>query len=238
LREISSGKEIEELGKMLKMMRTIGLAAAVLLVASQAQAVSSINLIWGGVGSSTVTVSSSVNTTLLGNIVVTADAAGITAIGISFEWDNDLRDELNWTGMGKETPGVKCGSGCLFNPVIQGYTEVYVESALGSNGGVVGTFDQVTTNVTGLVSKTRTMGTIVFSTNALNVVDDGIDVQIVVLNNGIDGIVDSNSNIISGIVSLGGGTVNSGVVPEPTTALLMVAGVLGLGLAGRRVARK
>jgi hypothetical protein len=224
---------------MLKMMRTIGLAAAVLLVAGQAQAVSSINLIWGGVGSSTVTVSSVSDTSIVGNVVVTADAQGIKGLGVSFVFDADLGNELNWTGAGKELSVVKCGSGCTFSPADQGFPNTMIESD-STTVGMVGTFDQVTTNVIGLVGKTRTMGTIVFSTNALNVVDDGIDVQITVLGNGIDDVVDSSGNVITGIVSFGGGTVNSGrpPVPEPSTALLMVAGVLGLGLAGRRVARK
>jgi hypothetical protein len=209
-----------------------------LLVAGQAQAVSSIALIWGGESSSTVTVSSVTDTTITGNVVLTADSAGIKGLSLSFLFDADLRNELDWVGGlpagGKEFAAVKCGTGCSFSPVLPGYTVDTIEST-NSNAGLLGNFDQVTTGGS-LVGKTRTLGTVVFTTNALNVVDDGIDVEIVFLNNGIDGAVDTNGTVVA--VSLGGGTVNSGVVPEPTTALLMVAGVLGLGLAGRRVARK
>jgi hypothetical protein len=219
------------------MMRTIGLAAAVLFVAGQAQATSSIDLQWQNTGTSTVTVSSVAGTTLIADVVVAADTAGIKGMVFSFVFDADLRDELNWVG-GAETVGVgKCGSGCSFAPASPGFTDVQIEST-STTAGVVGSFDSFTLNGS-LVSKTRTMGTIIFSTNALNVVDDGVDIQITLLNNALDAIIPTAGGTIT--ANLGGGVVNSGrppTVPEPTTALLMVAGVLGLGLAGRRVARK
>jgi hypothetical protein len=79
-------------------------ALAVFGLAGGAAATSCIDMVWTG-GSPTVTVTA--DTTLTGHVVMTADSAGITGMGISFVYDTNLNNELDWTGLGKETPGVK-----------------------------------------------------------------------------------------------------------------------------------
>jgi hypothetical protein len=76
--------------------------------------------------------------------------------------------------------------------VTPGFANTMVESN-STMAGAVGTFEQVT--ISGpMVSKVRTLGTIVFDITFANVVNDGIDVQVTILNNGIDGVVDTGGS--------------------------------------------
>lgn len=149
---------------MISNLRTIGLAAALALVAGQAQAVSSLNFVWAATNSPTITVSSVVDTEIRGDIVAVGDAAGISGVFVSFEFDADLGDELNIAPKsfaggarpgGTEATTNLPGGGNAFNPGLPGYTRNQIESTPG-NAGLLGSYD-VTSGGSGLVSATRTL---------------------------------------------------------------------------------
>ncbi len=91
---------------MPRIMRTIEVATALVLLAGPAQAISSLSLEWQGTGgSSTITVSSAVDAVIIVDVVMTADAALVSSFGISFRFDADLKNELDFIG-GRELPFV------------------------------------------------------------------------------------------------------------------------------------
>ena len=192
------------------------------LAAAPVAALSSLDVTWRSAGSPklpvgttgvqiadiTLTVDIGANTVSGVFWSVGYDATELTAIGAR-EGDNSTLT-TNLPSMGNE-----------FAPIAPGADITTV--------GIVTGFDQGTLG-TGLVAgNTRTIGSVKF--NVTNVIADGQgDVQVVIQQTGIDGIGDSSGTRCIGALSRNDCPYSFGaaLVPEPTTATLVVLG-LGMG---------
>lgn len=214
---------------MTKMKRTFAFVTALVgltLAAGSASALSSISLIWAQTGTATIdTATYGPSSTVTAQIILQGDSTGVAGVFVSILFDpTELQADLSQI-VYEQT--AKVSKGNTFAPISAGVTVDNV------NGVILG-FDSTVGLATGCISCTVQLGTVVFHVVAGNG-DGDIDAQTAVLPNGIDAIV-----------PVGGGTttaqhnaayVDGAVVPEPTTALLVVGGLLGLGYAGRRSIR-
>jgi len=197
-------------------------AVGFLFATSSAHALPSIAMIWRGSGATIV--SPAASSAHIADIVLTTDVLTIQGVFISIEFD---ATELQATGA-LELPTVGLpGMGNEFAPITVGTT-------IDNVAGLVTLFDEATL-ATGLVGgNTRTLGSVAFHVVAAANDASDIDVIASLQNTGIDALT-----------TAGGGTTNgtfvgasiTGPVPEPTTALLVIAGLAGLGYAGRRSLR-
>ena len=217
---------------MTKLKRTAAFVVAVVgltLAAGSASALSSVNIIWKQSG--TDTVSPAVSDVVTAAIVLQGDASeGIGGVFVTILFDTaelDVASVLEHSGKAS-----KVGMGNQFAPLNAGTT---VDEA----GGQILGFDSAAGLATGCISCTITLGSVVFNVTAPADNDGPNDVRLAVLGNGIDAIVSAVGGTGGGATTTAsfGNAEIAGAVPEPTTALLVVGGLLGLGYAGRRSVR-
>ena len=156
---------------MTRTLKLIAAAAVLLLVASTAQAGATISLIWRVNGTDTIDPLVDVAGALpfLGgtgyvlDVVLSTDVA-VTGVFISFNFDADGENELNFISAGPiELASAKVGMGNSYTPIQQGFGGGVTES--GGTGALLG-FDQGTL-ATGLGEGdgSLTLGSMVFSAN-------------------------------------------------------------------------
>ena len=215
---------------MVAMKRTLGIAVGVLflaLSAGSASALSSVNLIWKSSGTDTL---SSAEFSGILFIVLQGDSPeGIGGVFAAILFDTA---ELDFVSASEHSgKASKVGMGNQFAPLSAGV------SANEGTGTILG-FDSGTT-ATGCIGCTITLGSVIFHVAAPADSDGPNDVRLSVQPNGIDDIVSAAGGSSGGALtnaSFGNAEIAGGV-PEPTTALLVVGGLLGLGYAGRRSVR-
>lgn len=213
---------------MTKMKRTFAFVTALVgltLAAGSASALSSISLIWFQTGTATIdTATFAPSSTVTAQIILQGDSTGVAGVFVSILFDpTELQADLSQVVY--EQPG-KVSKGNVFLPISAGVTVDNV------NGQILG-FDSTVGLATGCISCTVQLGTVVF--HVVSGATDGIDAVTAVLDNGIDAIVPAGGGTTT--AQHNGASVDGAVVPEPTTALLVVGGLLGLGYAGRRSIR-
>jgi hypothetical protein len=222
---------------MKRTLKTVAAAAVLLLFASSAYAASSLSLIWRQTGTATIDTTTNVpdgppgksGGTIL-DVVLAADTVGLVGIFISFLYDTDLGNEMDFSsGIEDSLVNLK-GAGNSFSPLALGFGPLPSTESTGAVGGKVQGFDQASLS-TGALSQTKTLGSLVFTFN--KGITDGIDITIAVLINGVDTIVGPGGSNLSASTIFNGASVD-GQMPEPTTAILIVLGLAGLGFAGRR----
>jgi hypothetical protein len=211
---------------MTKKMRTFAVtvaAAGLILAAGAAQALPSISILWQANGTATIgTPTITGSSTIVADIVLTTDVATIIGVFLTIEFDASELQALSFKEITVNLPGM----GNEFNPLLAGGT-------IDNVNGLVLNFDTQTL-ATGLAGGlTRTLGSVTFHVVSSVLPPADIDVIASLQNAGID------SFEASGGASLGGNFTGASVtgVPEPTTALLVIAGLAGLGYAGRRSLR-
>jgi len=217
---------------MTKLKRTAAFVVAVVgltLAAGSASALSSVNIIWKSSGTDTVSPTAGDVETAL--IVLQGDATeGIGGVFVTILFDTaelDVASVLEHSGKAS-----KVGMGNQFAPLNAGVT-------IDESGGQILGFDSAAGLATGCLSCTITLGSVVFNVTAPADNDGPNDVRLAVLGNGIDAIVSAVGGTGGGATTTAafGDAEIAGAVPEPTTALLVVGGLLGLGYAGRRSVR-
>ena len=202
--------------------RILALVAAAVLVASSAQAAPSVEMVWRGVGATLV--SPAASTTATADIVLMATTETVQGVFISIEFD---ATELQVVGAA-EFAGINLPSmGNEFSPIFFGTTT-------DNEAGLVTLFDEVTL-ATGLVAGNMvTLGSVTFHVVAATGAPSDIDVIASVQNPGIDSLSLGNTVYCQSTNPTGCDFVGARVTPEPTTALLLIAGIAGLGYVGRR----
>jgi hypothetical protein len=201
----------------------IASAAALLFISTAAYAVPSVDMVWRSTQSNVIsTPTISVSNTVIADIVLRNDGApNVNGVFISIAFDNT---ELFGIG-GRELVSVNLpGMGNSMAPVGPG-------TNMDNANGVVTNFDVATTTA-GLATGSRTLGSVRFHVISASGTGEA-DVQANIDNTGTDSIGTTaglSTNTTFGAASLNGPPV----VPEPTTAILVVAGLAGLGYAGRR----
>jgi len=200
-------------------------AAGLVLFAGSAQALSSVEMIWRNNGSATIgTPSINGSSTITADIVITSDTVGVIGVFVSFVYD---ASELTFL-TGGENASVKISMGNSFTPLAAGVFE--------NTAGFITNFDQATLS-TGMVGGegARTLGSLIFHVS--NPTGDNSDIDIIagILNPGIDSIETTSGSSTANF--FGASVTGPPPVPEPTTALLLIAGLAGLGYAGRRSLR-
>jgi hypothetical protein len=217
--------------------------SALLALNTAASAISTFSLIWQDTGTSTIGVSTSVQQTIVADVVLQL-AAGDEARGIfvSFLWDEDFADELEFVDL-VEAFGVDVGSATLWGPIAPGHGSGShdKQESTGSLSGHWTGFEAVPDifSVPGdfaIGPMTATLGSVIFRTNPANVTTDGGDVRVGLRDNGIDAYTLAGGGHCT--ETFGGCTfglpyaeVN---VPEATTGMLVGAGVALAGRASRR----
>ncbi len=217
---------------MTKKMRTFAVtvaAAGLVLAAGAAQALPSISIIWQANGTATIgTPTITGSSTIVADIVLSTDPAGALAVNgvfLTIEFDTTELQALS----AKELTTVNLpGMGNQFAPITAG---TVIDNGLGF---VLG-FDQATL-ATGLIgTQTRTLGSVTFHVVSSVLPATDVDVIASLQNIGVDGITLKVTPSQTTDGNFNGASVTG--VPEPTTALLVIAGLAGLGYAGRRSLR-
>jgi len=201
----------------------VAFAAALLFSSTAAYAVPSVDIIWRSTSSNVIsTPTISASDIVVADIVLSNDGApAVNGVFISIAFDNT---ELFGIGAAELASVNLPGMGNTMAPVGVG---VNVDNA----NGVFTNFDEATTTA-GLTSGTRTLGSVKFHVIAASGVGEA-DVQANINNTGTDSI--GTTNGLSDDTTFGAASLNGPpVVPEPTTAILVIAGLAGLGYAGRR----
>ena len=215
---------------MTKLKRTAAFVVAVVgltLAAGSASALSSVNIIWKSSGTDTISPATSATVTAL--IVLSGDSPeGIGGVFVTILFDTA---ELDFVSASEHSgKASKVGMGNQFAPLSAGVT------ANEGTGTILG-FDSGTT-ATGCIGCTITLGSVIFHVAAPADSDGPNDVRLSVQPNGIDDIVSAAGGSSGGALTTASfGNAEIAGVPEPTTALLVVGGLLGLGYAGRRSVR-
>lgn len=214
---------------MNKMKRTFALVAAaagITLAAGSAQAVSSVDFVWLNSGTPTVT-SPAASSTITGALVLTGDAPGAWLIVFTMQYDTAELDFVQGTELTTQIgPPMQANS---IGPITPG---VQVDTIAGTvNWDFQGQFTNLTGCTAGCVI---TLGTVKFHVSNAGGNSTDRDIRLGEFSVGLDGTFAGDGSDIP--MNYGSGAV-TGAVPEPTTALLVVGGLLGLGYAGRRSAR-
>ena len=201
-----------------------GFASAFLLIAATASALPSVSFVWRSPHGAVIgTPSISASNQVTGDIVLTGDSSGPAIIGVfvSIEYDTSELTALKVTELAvANLPGM----GNSMSPVTGGTGELTL--------GVITNWDSATLT-TGLAdNSSRTLGSVVFHVVAATGDASDVDVITTVNNLGTDTI--SGAGGVTLTANHVGASVTGPAVPEPTTALLVVAGLAGLGYAGRR----
>ena len=198
-------------------------AGALLLAATTASALPSVDIVWRSTGGSTIgTPGTNASAPVTAAIVLRGDSAGPAILGVFVSIVYDTTELTNvGANPAREEPTVNLpGMGNQFSPLGIGTNEVVL--------GTITNFDQKTL-ATGLATdESVTLGSIKF--HVLNPVGDNTDIDVIanIDNTGTDTITGpSGANFV-------GASLTGPAVPEPTTALLVIAGLAGLGYAGRR----
>jgi len=206
---------------MNKMKRTVAFIAVVVgmtLAGGAAQAASSISMIWSSTNTDTITGTAPSNT-ITAIIVLAGDAVdGVSGVELTFTYNTV---ELDFVGMYENAgPAAKVAMNNQFAPLSTSNT-VNNEAA-----GTIGGFDSATLGA-GCLGCTITLGSIQFHVTGAAETSAPNDLV------ATGAVNDANNNAVGGSTTFNAAEV----VPEPTTALLVVGGLLGLGYAGRRSVR-
>lgn len=217
------------------------LALAVPLILSMApvaQAIPTFSLVWQETGTSSIAVSTTVSQRIVADLVFELEAGDTFGLlGGTFVYDEDLADELDFVWFRENTftglaPGTTHGP-ILIGPFVAPCC-VPQESSLTSAGLAPGfEVGPILPLPPGplppvLGPLTITLGTVSFLTNASRIATDGIDLRFAVLPNGIDAYAFGDFSVCGTNqsapcpFSFPSASVNA---PEPTTAMLLVAGL-------------
>ena len=192
------------------------------LAAGSATAASSISLVWGHNLTATADASPSgsvaASSQITAHIVLSADAVGVAGVFISVLFDTS---ELQAVAALEKVAKVSMGNS--FSPASPGFV-------IDNTAGEVTNLDWTVGLATGCISCTVTLGTVTFHVVSGVGGPGDIDAIAAVSNPGVDAIIAVGGADVSGTTIFNGASV----VPEPTTAILVVGGLLGLGYAGRR----
>ena len=219
------------------------LVAAIGLLAANASANYTIDLIWSDTGTATLTLSPGdpsvgpVGGACAGGFLYDGSATGrclevrltatapLTAALVTLGW-NTAASGLQVDHVGLKSHGIYGASGFAgaspTQPTVAGTANcagLGCDTAFGSFGGVTGA---------PLVAGSYTIGSINFDTSGTLV---GVHNILVFLRTGIDGVTDRKFNVVP--VQLNGALI-SDAIPEPGTASLLGLGVLGLCAIARR----
>ena len=204
-------------------------ATAFLFITSTASALPSIDLIWDSNGTDTIgTPAISNGDSIIANIVLRGSgSASQSVIGVFITVAFDA-SELEATSA-FEIPNVNLpGMGNNLSPISPG-------TNIDNVAGKVSGFDWANASAAGLsgLGQSRTLGSVTFKVLNANGDSSVTDVVGEIAPGGVDGITYAPG--VDGDAAFGGASVTGpAIVPEPTTAFLVLAGLAGLGYAGRR----
>jgi len=203
---------------MRKQVIALGLVAMAVLIASSASALSSINLVWKKSGTDTISPAPSATATVL--IVLQGDSPeGVSGVFVSILFDTaelDFVSALEHSG-----PAARDSLGNQFEPIGAGVS-------VDESAGTILRFDSTSGLAPGCIACTVTLGSVVFHVTASTDNDGPNDVRIAIFQPAVDAIVSAVGGSSAGALTTAS-FGNAEVLPEPTTGLLIVGGLLGIG---------
>jgi len=219
--------------------------AVVLLSATSARALSSVDLVWSNNSSASSPSVIAVNTSnvVTANIVLRGDAVGIVGVFVSIQFDPV--ELYAFSAHENFTAPTGPGPGTSFGPVGPGVV-------IDNSAGLITNFDSAAgAPFVGCVNCTVTLGSVQFHAWGIwNGGADDVDVNLAVLPNGFDGIVLPSGELVD--VPLGQLTVDGGCrshcgpwdgpyppgpssgIPEPGAVTLFALGAMGAAVSMRR----
>ncbi len=211
---------------------SVGFAAALALcVAGTAKAATSIDLVFSGLGATSLGLVTDITPGFSGTVtmaIILNSDDGLTIGSTSIFWDNAgtsaAAGTAEWVGIAVTFNMMTSAITGEFNPLITGPSGAFIQNGL----RVVNSFDGALVppnNPPNLPAGSYQIGTIVWNA-ALGTTN------ITASLNAFDAFGVGGTNI-TGTVTFGGATIIN-VVPEPGTASLLGLGLIGLIMAGRR----
>ena len=210
-------------------MRLFWIASLLLaLSSSSAQALPSIDVVWRA--NQAASLGASASSTVVADIVLRGSSSSVvTGVFLTVGFD---RVELHAIGASELAIVNLPGMGNYFSPVVPG---VVIDNLTGR----VTNFEQATLSTGLATSESRTLGSVRFHVRNPSGGSGEEDVRASLQNAGIDALVIDNETLEAGpgvqaAVNFGAASLDAiGLLPEPSTALLVVGGLSMLAWAGR-----
>lgn len=195
-------------------------------------------LVWKSTGTSDLTVGvggiTGNETALQLNIVLTATTGGVSAYGVSLQFDTDGDDELDLVAA-NERPSITIGNRTL-TAISLNTLSATRESILSGQDGRANNFESASLTQSFDATKTWVAGNIIVDISDGNWNTDGPDIFLGLFDAINDGIVNADSGLVNTQGTFSGAALN--LIPEPGTASLLGFGLLGVLAIARRRSKK
>jgi len=210
------------MNKMKRSVAFIAVVVGMMLAGGASQAASSLSMIWKNNGLNTITGQVNSDTVTAIIVLVGDSSTGVSGVELNFTYNTAELDYVS--SVEHSGKAAKVGMGNQFSPLNSSNT------VADDVAGTITGFDSATL-AAGCLGCTITLGSITF--HVTGELESSVPNDVVI--SPTSAVADTFNNVT--VADLNAAELGGPPVPEPTTALLVVGGLLGLGYAGRRSVR-